>query len=348
MNVLRDDYRTILRDNLPVLDVRAPSEYEKGALPNSVNEPILTDEERHRVGLTYKASGSESATQLGQRLVSGVEKQTRVERWSSFVDANPNALLTCWRGGQRSQIAQEWLSDAGYSVARLAAGFKGMRNTSIEILNDCSTRSWVVIAGQTGVGKTKLLTQFTNSIDLEGLARHRGSSFGRLPDPQPMPVSFELALAQRLLQTEDTQQCLIEDESRTIGRLGVPSVLFKSMQAAPVVILEAPLDDRIALTIDNYVRGNDSENLRNALQRIAKRLGLERYQQVSEALEKAIVSQSDDDHRYWVRSLFDFYYDPMYDYQLQKKIDRVIFQGNHDDVLGFLRERIGTNQVITV
>ena len=344
--MLRDDYKTILRDNLPILDVRAPSEFEKGSLPNSLNEPILTDEERHQVGLTYKASGSESATELGHRLVSGLEKQERVDRWSSFVDENPNALLTCWRGGQRSQIAQQWLSDAGYSVARLAAGFKGIRTTSIEILNESSTRSWVVIAGQTGVGKTKLLNHFKNSIDLEGLAHHRGSSFGRLPDPQPTPVNFELALAQRLLQTDDTQQCLIEDESRTIGRLGIPSALFQSMQRAPVVILEAPLDDRIALTIDNYVRSNDAENLRDALQRIAKRLGPERYVQVSETLEKAILSQSDDDHRCWVRSLFDCYYDPMYDYQLQKKIDRVIFQGNQDDVLDFLTERIGVSKVI--
>lgn len=346
MSEQRDDYARILRDNLPILDVRAPAEFSKGKLPNSINEPILTDQERHDVGITYKTQGASKAETLGLSLVSGSVKVQRIGNWQAFIQSNPDAVLTCWRGGKRSTIAQQWLKETGYSVPRLAGGFKAMRHLSLEVIDDVRERQWLVIAGQTGVGKTRFLESYTNVIDLEALANHRGSSFGRLTEPQPTPVTFEIALAQRLLRTSSQLPCLVEDESRTIGRLGLPSSVFEAMQNAPVIVLEAPMSSRLQLTLDCYVRDSSPSFLRDALNRIQKRLGGDRYRQISTLLENALASSSDEDHYLWIQNLLDYYYDPMYDHQLQKKQDRIVFHGNHEACATYLSETYGIESTV--
>lgn len=336
MVVVRNDYNTILRDNLPVLDVRAPTEYERGRIPNSINLPILDDSERSKVGIEYKTKGNEAAVQLGFALVDDREKEKRVNSWSRFIDANPNALLTCWRGGQRSEIAQRWLADNGVDVPRIEGGFKAIRQCSLDVFEQSNSRAWIVVAGSTGVGKTQFLNTYSESIDLEALAHHRGSAFGQLESPQPTPVSFELALAQCLLQADQLNTCLIEDESRTIGRLAIPNPLYAAMQSAPIVVLESSLEERIQLTYQNYVRNADSLKLLNALKRIQKRLGRERYADVKTQLERAIEQRSESLHLDWIASLFNWYYDPMYEYQLNGKLDRVVFRGEVSAVRDYL------------
>lgn len=336
MVVVRDDYNTILRDNLPVLDVRAPTEYERGCIPNSTNVPILNNHERSKVGIEYKRAGNEAAVKLGFTLVNDRERENRVNEWSSFLRSNPNALLTCWRGGQRSEIAQRWLADAGIDVPRIAGGFKAIRQYSLKVFEQSNLRKWIIVAGTTGVGKTQFLNNYRASIDLEGIARHRGSAFGQLSTPQPSPVSFELALAQRLLQTDHMNTCLIEDESRTIGRLAIPTELYSAMQTAQIVVLESSLEARMQLTYENYVRNSDSAKLLDALQRIQKRLGRERYITVKAQLEKAIDQNSESLHLDWIGSLFNWYYDPMYEYQLNGKLDRVVFRGDAITVRDYL------------
>ena len=265
-----------------MIDVRAPAEYDRGRIPNSTNLPILKDNERAQVGIAYKQQGNESAVKLGYSLVSGAEKNRRVDLWSRFLRSNPNALLTCWRGGQRSEIAQQWLGAVGVDVPRIAGGFKALRQCSLDVFEQVNNRGWIVIAGSTGVGKTEFLNSFSKSVDLEAIAHHRGSAFGQLETPQPPPVSFELSLAQRLLQTEHFSSCLIEDESRTIGRLAIPSQLYDAMQTAPIIVLEDSLESRIRLTYEYYVRNTDPQKLFEALRRIQKRLGRERYKRRSQ------------------------------------------------------------------
>ncbi len=343
MVVARTDYNTILRENVPVIDVRAPAEYERGRMPNSTNIPILDDNERARVGTAYKQQGNESAVKLGFSLVSGAEKNRRVDLWSRFLRTNPNALLTCWRGGQRSEITQQWLREIGIDVPRIAGGFKAIRQCSLDVFGQVNRRRWIVIAGSTGVGKTEFLNSYSKSIDLEAIALHRGSAFGQLETPQPTPVSFELALAQRLLQTEHFRSCLIEDESRTIGRLAIPSQLYEAMQTAPIIVLEDSLESRIRLTYEYYVRNTDPHKLLNALQRIQKRLGRERYAIVKDQLEKAIREELDSRHFEWIASLFNWYYDPMYEYQLKRKLERIVFKGDATAVREYLIDEFQIN-----
>ena len=136
----------------PLLDVRASGEFAKGHMPHSCNLPILTDEERHQVGKTYKHEGAERAIQLGHALVSGDVKDARVAGWLEFVETHEQAMVMCWRGGQRSAIAQSWIAQAGRDVDRVPGGFKALRQLALLLLQSAEhdTREWLVVGGRTG------------------------------------------------------------------------------------------------------------------------------------------------------------------------------------------------------
>jgi tRNA 2-selenouridine synthase len=196
-----DDFRSIVLNETPLIDVRAPVEFAKGAFPHAVNLPLMDDEERRLVGITYKERGNAEAVKLGHTLVSGEVKAARIKAWNDFIDTHPDAKLYCFRGGQRSQISQEWIAQSGREIVRLKGGYKAFRNYLMEETERSITRfNPLVLGGRTGSGKTILLHQLENAIDLEGLANHRGSSFGRTLVPQPSQIDFENALAYALIQ----------------------------------------------------------------------------------------------------------------------------------------------------
>lgn len=319
-----------------LIDVRSPSEYGQGAPAYSVNIPILNDDERHQVGLAYKTHGAGVAQETGFRLVSGAKKVDRVGRWKKFIDKHHAVALTCWRGGMRSQIARRWLYDQGYDVERVAGGTKALRHRSIEVIDSAGRWHWIVIGGKTGVGKTEALSEYRNAIDLESLAHHRGSAFGSLERPQPNPVSFEYELSREFLRCKGDSTILVEDESRAIGRLVIPKVLFDRMQSAPIVVIEADLDERVERTFASYVRGRPADHLLQALARIERRLGGLRYKQIRKHMAHAFEADSPAAHKRWIEELLTSYYDPMYDYQLARKKNRVIFCGDRSEMSEFL------------
>ena len=111
-----------------IIDVRAPVEFSQGALPASVNLPVLDDRERALVGTCYKVEGRESAIELGYSLVSGDNQQNKLALWKSFISSNPNTILTCFRGGLRSRNTQTALKELGFALPRIGHGYKGMRS----------------------------------------------------------------------------------------------------------------------------------------------------------------------------------------------------------------------------
>ncbi len=326
----------------PFIDLRAPGEFEAGAVPGAVNLPLLTDDERHQVGLTYKSEGQAAAIARGESLVAGPVKEARLAAWRQFIERNPDAWLYCWRSGLRSSTVRDWLADAGVHIDRVPGGFKALRQRCLEIIDSApGAKPWLVIGGRTGTGKTVVLNEVRGGIDLEALANHRGSAFGAATSPQPTPVNFENALAVAWLQHEHGY-LLLEDESRTIGRLALPPSWHAEMQCAPVVILEADLASRAAHIAAEYVdeplaagtsEAELKERLQGALDRIQRRLGGLRHRQVSEQLAAGFEH---GEHGPWIESLLSFYYDPMYDYQLEKKDRRVIFRGDRTAVRAFL------------
>ena len=337
-----DDYANILRETRPLIDVRSPAEFRRGTVPGAVNLPLLTDDERDAVGKTYKTGGHDAAVALGHQLVAEDNKASRVAAWRAFAVKHPRALITCWRGGLRSQIAQAWLGDAGIDLPRVAGGFKALRQFCLDTIQTAgNTRRFVVVGGRTGSGKTRVVQAARAHVDLEGIANHRGSAFGGFPTPQPPPVTFENALAVALLKLPPDEPVAVEDESRTIGRLAIPVALYNAMQQAPITLLE--VDD--AARVDNIYReyvveaDDPAPHLTAALSRIERRLGGVRYRELAALMNAAFradASRRDDAHRSWIRRLLEYYYDPMYDYQLAGKKDRVVMHGDPREVADYL------------
>lgn len=327
------------------LDVRAEQEYAKGHFPNSINAPILTDDERRQVGTAYKQQGPDVALALGHKLVSGELRQQRIKDWENICAEHDNVHIMCWRGGQRSGLVQQWLADIGVQRPRIEGGFKALRRQSLETLAQPDKTFWL-LSGRTGSAKTVIIRQLQNSIDLEGRANHRGSAFGQRLTPQPSPVTFECALTADYLR-HSQQNLVVEDESRTIGSIGLPERWHQCMQQADIALLEVDIDQRVGHIEQEYVHqaldeaaqhGLTKEHVhqryQSALLRIGKRLGRIRLQTLQKRLNQAFTARAS--HTAWIDYLLREYYDPMYDYQLGKKHQRIRFRGNAGDVSDFL------------
>jgi len=352
-------FSRLFLENVPMMDMRAPLEFNKGAFPNTVSLPLMTDRERQKVGTCYKRDGQEAAIKLGHQLVRGATKAQRLERWLEFSQQHPDGLLYCFRGGLRSQTVQTWLADAGVSMPRIEGGYKALRQFLLNELERLTEKfNFVVVAGNTGSAKTVLINQIANSVDLEGLANHRGSSFGQHITPQPSQIDFENNLTIALMRAEQAGHTTIvlEDESQLIGRCAMPHVFREKQNNSPVIELQVECSERQAQIHQEYVTGQlvsfckflgpdegfgaFANFLSGSLLKISRRLGGERYKQLKQWMDSALqVHQATGDtqaHYDWIAPLLDWYYDPMYSYQIEKKRDRVVFQGDTQRVLDYL------------
>lgn len=356
------DFQYLFLNDVPLIDTRAPVEFEKGAFPCSVSLPLMTNDERAQVGTCYKQQGQDAAIELGHSLVSGEVKQQRVDAWLNFAKHNPQGYLYCWRGGLRSQICQQWLAERGCHYPRIGGGYKAMRRYLIDQFERISQHyPLLVLGGRTGCNKTAFVEQLPQAVDLEALANHRGSSFGRRPDGQPTQLSFENAVAVAMLKAEQRalqsqQPLLLEDESKLVGRCSLPGSLRESMLRAPLVLLEVPLAQRVEHSYQNYILnklkewettlGQEqsfsafSDDLTQSLFRVRKRLGGLRYGEIKRLMEQALEQHrrgEPDAHKQWIRPMLEDYYDPMYDYQLSRRQNKVVFRGDRSEVEEFLK-----------
>ena len=344
--------------------MRAPVEFRFGHLPQSVNLPLIDDLERHKIGIVYKEQGAEAALALGHELVQGELKVARVEAWRDQFRKWPEAAITCFRGGQRSQISQEWLTNTGLFVPRVAGGYKAARGFLLSELGRLfEDLSFLVISGATGSGKTELL-QFLKcrkSIDLEALAHHRGSAFGQLDHEQPSQATFENELAVRLIDCEEfltAGPVLVEDEGRLIGRCLVPPRLFEIIGRAPRVHIEESFDSRVERILQSYIYETaigrrDEESVQtglavfsryqHAITAIQKRLGGTLAQSIMRDLEVARDAWREkrdfEPNRAWIASLLRHYYDPRYLQAESRSTAEITFRGNWADCAQFLAKR---------
>ena len=346
------DRISIIRNNTPLIDLRAPIEFNKGAMPSSINIPILNNEQRASVGIKYKNEGGRSAEKLGFNLVKD-KKNELVSMWKKFIKENPDTYIYCMRGGRRSQIAQLWLNDEGINVPFIEGGYKTLRQSCIEILNSVNDdqKEWIILAGRTGTGKTAILKDLNSAIDLEGHALHRGSAFGGLAEEQPTVINFENNLASEYIK-HDSKILFLEDECRRIGKLSIPNAWYEKMEKAKIVIIELDIEKRISNIAMEYVyrplenglsKNKLNEILLSSLYKIHKRLGLKLYNEISMKIKSILINQNKSSHEEWIKDLLVYYYDPMYDYQLEAKKNRCILNGNKSKVINYLNE-IDTNQ----
>jgi tRNA 2-selenouridine synthase len=333
-----------------LLDVRAPIEVERGALPWSVNLPILEDHERHQVGICYKEAGQDAAIALGYRLT---ERQMpdRIAAWQAACAERSTAVF-CWRGGLRSRLTQEFVGRD--DVPRVAGGYKALRrHLQAALPGAVERKSPLVVAGLTGSGKTELLVALSGlegvqALDLEAAAEHRGSAFGGLAVPQPAQATFENRLAAEL-ELSAAPWLLLEDEGARIGAREVPGALMGAIRTAPVLMVEVPQGERLARLHREYVVAPAAAHgvevaragLDAVLQRLKGRLGGARVSRAQAALTDAAAQGAWFDpaaHEGWLGEVLERYYDPAYVRALRKLARPVAARGDHEELIAWMQE----------
>ena len=259
---------------------------------------------------------------------------------------NPECLLYCYRGGMRSEIAVEWLNECGVKVNRLKGGYKNFRNWVISQHLDIENyiKDWIIIGGLTGSGKTDFLRSFKESIDLEQIANHRGSAFGVRDGEQPTQSNFENILTLDYLNHK-YKKLILEDESRTIGRAGLPGFWYQKMQSSKLVILEVDDDKRAENIYYEYVydeinNGVSEDNLLEkylgSLNNIKRRLGNVVYDNIKDLMKSAFHQNEKEIHKEWILTLLTSYYDKMYSYKLDMRKDFIVHKGDIDSCRDYI------------
>jgi tRNA 2-selenouridine synthase len=306
-----------LCQSTPILDVRSPSEFIQGHIPGAISFPLLTDSERAQVGTLYKKQGKDAAIKLGLHFV-GPKLSSFIKNAEDFASSQKSFRLYCWRGGMRSSSLAWLLEMAGFHITLLKGGYKVFRHWTLSQFN--KNYSFMVLGGLTGSGKTELLHELENKneqiIDLEKLAKHKGSSFGHLGNPQqPSNENFENILAFQLSKFNMNLPIWIEDESRMIGNCHLPSDLWKQMRRSLFFWVECSKQERIERLHKIY--GNHStDDMIQATQRLFKKLGGARTKQ-------AIQSIQDKDIEKAISIVLE-YYDQAYTYSCERR-ERVKF-----------------------
>lgn len=269
----------------PVFDVRSPAEYEHAHIPNAISLPIFTNEQRAEIGKTYKQKSVQDAIKIGLSYFGpSFLAHIKIVEEHVNITSNKKVLVHCWRGGMRSG-AMAWLLDFyGFDVVLLEGGYKAYRNYVLEQFN--LPLKLNVIGGFTGSAKTEVLLELENRneavIDLEGLAHHKGSSFGALGmQKQPSQEQFENNLAKELVSffsinvdgtIHQPKKIWIENESQRIGLVNVPKALFETMLQSDLYTLTIPFETRLAFITEHYGKFS-VEDLSAAVYRIQRKLG---------------------------------------------------------------------------
>ena len=305
-----------LRDYPERIDVRSPSEFALDHVPGAANHPVLDDGERARIGTMYAGSPF-TARKLGAALVAR-NIATMLE--TAFIDRPREwrPLVYCWRGGQRSRSLVQVLNEIGWRAVQLEGGYRAYRR---HVVAELAIRPWrfdfVVICGLTGSGKSRLLGALRAAgaqvLDLEAIARHRGSLLGDLPDDaQPSQKWFESQLADALAGLDPARPVYVESESRRIGSVQMPDALLARMRDGRVVSLESPLAQRVALLKEEYAHFL-----------VAPGLLADRLQRLTELHGKAVTARwsamaSAGDWDALIGELLAAHYDPIYARSLER------------------------------
>src|SRR6266567_8417790 len=297
------------------IDVRSPAEFAIDHVPGAVNLPVLDDGERARVGTLYVKSAFD-ARKLGAAIVArNIAAMLDLALFDEPRDWRP--LVYCWRGGQRSRALAHVLNEIGWRAVTLDGGYRAYRRHVVaRIASAPRDFRFVVVCGLTGSGKSRFLAALRDAgaqtLDLEGLACHRGSLLGNLPgDPQPSQKGFETRLLAALEQLDPSRVVFVESESKRIGRLQLPPRLLEHMRDGVSLVLATPLSTRVALLKEEYGHFlRDSALLAERLQPLAPLIGK------SKLAEWGAMADAGE----WdtlIAELLEMHYDPLYERSLK-------------------------------
>jgi len=300
-----------------IIDVRSPDEFEQDRVPGAINLPVLSNAERELIGTINAQESAFAAKRQGAALVA-----TNIGRLIAehLADKPPTwkPLVYCWRGGNRSGSLATVLSRIGWRTTVLDGGYRAYRRWVINQIDKLApATNFHVIAGRTGSGKSRLLQELTEMgapvLDLEGLANHRGSVLGLLPDDvQPSQKQFESRLAKALAEFGGDGPVYVESESRKIGQVQIPNALITQMRSSLCTVLDFPVPVRAAFLIRHYAHFlQQPEILLKQLRRLHEMHGATRIE--------AWATMADTGQ--WnalVTELLDLHYDPAYDRSMKR------------------------------
>lgn len=305
------DLETFLKTPGMIFDVRSPGEFSQGRIPGAHSLPLFTDAERAIIGTLYKQSGKEKAIHQGLKIV-GPKLSDFVTHVKTQLHEG-SAKVHCWRGGMRSASMAWLLQTAGLPTVTLKGGYKIFRRWCLEKLK--IPLKIIVLSGLTGSGKTSVLHALKATgeqvLDLEGLAHHRGSSYGMLNQPpQPTTEQFENEIALHCSSFDSNRTVWVEDESHMIGRCKIPDPLFHLMRSSQVLIIQPPIEERIQRLHSEYGKLPEID-LIMATERIAKRLGGVRTNEIVNLIREGKLRDAIE--------ITLQYYDAAYHYAINKR-----------------------------
>lgn len=299
------------------IDVRSPSEFAKGSIPEAVNIPILDDNERVDVGSIYMNKDPEEAKIKGIEYAS-IKLSFIYNQISLLAKEHKNIILFCWRGGLRSDIISGFLGALGVNIYQLEGGYKKYRRYVIEYFNeDRFKQKFIVLHGYTGVGKTEILTRLETLnipiLDLEYLAKNSGSVFGKISYQNEKPITqktFE-ALLFRTLRLNNNRYTVVESEGHRVGGLSLPRGLWNAIVEGKHVLIDTDLKTRIERLVNDYVVKISNCNilLEDAVTHLKKKIGEKRVNQLISWIEKQEYSKVAEE-------LIVNYYDPLYKHSI--------------------------------
>jgi tRNA 2-selenouridine synthase len=336
------DQALAMRDKgVLLVDARSPAEFAEATIPGAVNIPLFDNDERAKVGTVYKTVGKAAAKKLGIELISPKIPAMIEQAMEAVADARPPVIVFCWRGGLRSRAMTAFFDLGGIPARQMIGGYKAFRAHVLDFLGRGEWGRLLVLRGLTGVGKTKMLLRLRQEgypiLDLEGLARHRGSAFGALGlPPQPNQKTFENLLWDELHRIPPQGFAITEGESRHIGRLILPVMVYQSLQKETTLWLNASLDCRTLNILDDYP-SVDRHDFAPPIAGLRRRLG-------GEAVERLLRLLQDGKQKDLVRELMVLYYDPLYNHT---KSDRRIEIDIESETEGLDRLKTAIAQVLT-
>jgi tRNA 2-selenouridine synthase len=305
-----------------IIDARSESEFALDHLPDAVNWPSLSNEERIVVGTEYKQISPFVAQKRGAALVArNIARHIERDVMDKPKDWSP--LVYCWRGGKRSGSLALVLGQIGFRVHMLQGGYRAFRSEVVKALESSGSQlRFQVLCGTTGSGKSRLLQALKSAgaqvLDLEEIAQHRGSVLGLLPDTlQPTQKRFETQLWNRLRQLDTNRPVFVESESRTVGQLRVPERLIQTMRAAPCITVNITLDQRVNFLMRDYAHFvSDPELFCKRLDALRDARG---HQVVNDWHQRALAGHMAG----VVRELLEIHYDPIYLKSMQRNFGQI-------------------------
>ncbi|MFW6383219.1 MAG: tRNA 2-selenouridine(34) synthase MnmH [Nanoarchaeota archaeon] len=328
-----EDYSSYL-----FVDTRSPAEFEEDHVPRSYNLPIFDDTERKNIGILYKAD-KQKAFDLGidyySKKLPGLVKEIRK------LPRNKKIIVYCWRGGLRSKAIAQLIDLLGYSSYQLEGGYKAYRAFVRENLYKYQTDfRFIVLWGLTGTAKTKIIKRLKPAIDLEGLAQHRSSLFGAVGLNPRSQKYFESLLYFELEKLKGTGLVFIEGESKKIGDVIIPSVIYNKMKNGVKVRIESSLKARVKNTVKEYFLDENVEQIKSIIPLLKQKLGTKRVNELLQWMQ-------DKNYENVSEVLLTEYYDPLYrhtidrmDYDYEIKADSIT---KHIEKLNSIRSELLIN-----